>query len=321
MQKTYLVEFNNENSEAALFELRSIERSAKDFSIVHIEEPYAIIQGETERVRNSSFVNYISEVLEQKQDWHDFSPVAVNGTYYLRVKDINGCHGTANEPDLGKLVGGPRPVNFKNPDFKLRAFHGKSWYLCLVVYEKDRKALERRRAPLRPFFSPVAIHPKWAMYLVNATETVPGDTILDPFCGTGGVILEAALMGRKTIGNDSSLNMVKGARLNLKYFNVQDSIVYNRDIAELELGRKVDGIATDLPYGRNSNMESESISSLYKTAFSRFHEWLYKGSLCSVVISDKSLLSFTKHLFSIEKIIAVPQHRSLTRYFVAMRRL
>lgn len=321
MHQSYLVEFNNENSEAALFELRSIERSRKDFCIRHAEESNAIVEGDPERIRNSSFVNYISEVLEEKLDWHDFSQVAIKGTFYLRVKDIKGCHGTADEPEIGRQVGGFREVNFKNPDFKLRAFHGDSWYLGRVIYEKDKKALERRRAPLRPFFSPVAIHPKWAMYLVNTTETVPGDTILDPFCGTGGVILEAALMGRKTIGNDSSLNMVKGARLNLKYFNVQDSIVYHRDIAELNLERKVDGIATDLPYGRNSNMKSESISSLYKTAFSKFHQWLSEGSLCSIVISDKTLLSFTEHLFTIEKIIAVPQHRSLTRYFVTMRRL
>ncbi|HKJ96257.1 MAG TPA: methyltransferase domain-containing protein, partial [Thermoplasmataceae archaeon] len=212
-------------------------------------------------------------------------------------------------------------VTFKNPDFKVRAIHAGSWYLSVVVYEKDKKSMEARRAPLRPFFSPIAIHPKYARYLVNTTETKPKDTILDPFCGTGGILLEAGLMGRRIKGNDFSLNMVKGARLNLKYFNLKDYTILNRDIADLELDTSVDGIATDLPYGRNSNMKAESLRDLYRTAFAKFHELLKPGGVASIIISDTDLLVFADGLFESGKIVGVPQHRSLTRYFVHLKKL
>lgn len=41
-------------------------------------------------------------------------------------------------------------------------------------------------------------------FLNNTIFSKPGDTVLDPFCGTGTVLLEAALAGRNAIGADSN---------------------------------------------------------------------------------------------------------------------
>lgn len=318
----FLIEFSLENAEAAIYEFMAVGKSAGDFTTQYLADNYAIVKGDISRIRECSFVNFISEIKEESDDHRNFSGKGLpGGTFYVRVRDFNGCHDANAEPEIGEAIRGGRRVSFKDPAFRVRAVHGSTWYLTVVIYEKDRKSLEARRAPLRPFFSPIAIHPKYARYLVNTTETGPGDLILDPFCGTGGILLEAGIMGRRIIGNDFSLNMVKGARLNLKYFSLKNYAILNKDVADLDLDQKVDGIATDLPYGRNSNMKAESVKSLYMTAFTKFHEWMRPGGIAAIVLSERDLLGYAEDMFEIIKVVEVPQHRSLTRYFVAMRRL
>ncbi len=321
MDELFLAEFSHESILAAKCEILALEKAGGSFSIIELNDDFALIEGTPDQVEEAAFVNCLSRVLQTEDRWEGFHEIQEKGSFYLRVKDFHGCHNSSEEPAIGRLVKGSNKVVFKNPDFRLRALHADRWYLAKVIHQRDRSGMESRRAPLRPFFSPVALHPKYARFLVNSTETVHGDVILDPFCGTGGIILEAALMGRRVVGNDISLNMVKGARLNLKYFNVKEFRVSNHDVKDLALDSTIDGIATDLPYGRNSNMSAESIHSLYKSAFLRFHEWLAPGRICSVIVSDRELLKYSGDLFQVESIVPVPQHRSLTRYFVAMRRL
>lgn len=321
MSSIFFIEFSRENQEAANYELVSIANSSRKFSVDRLHEEYALVTGDVELIKNCAFVNSVSEVLKEADTPEDLGGTELpEGSFYLRVRDFNGCHNSDIEPVIGRLVGEGRKVTFKNADFRIRALHADKWYLALNVHEKDKKGMEARRAPLRPFFSPVAIHPRYARYLVNITETLPGDVILDPFCGTGGILLEAGLTGRTIIGNDVELNMVKGARLNLKYFNLKGYRIFNKDIAELELEKNVDGIATDLPYGRNSNMKAESIKRLYAMAFLKFHQWLKPGGIAAVIVSDTTLLDFASPYFHIGKVVGVPQHKSLTRYFVSMRR-
>lgn len=316
----FLVEFSRENPDAAVYELLTVEKSAS-FSIEYIDDDMAIFSGETGYATDCAFVNTISRILEESYDFQEFTGTGLpDGDFYVRVRDFNGCHNATSEPEIGRKVKGSRNVSFSSPDFKVRAVHKDRWYLAIVVFEKDRKGMESRRAPLRPFFSPIAIHPKYARFLVNTTGTRKGETVLDPFCGTGGILLEAGMLGREIIGNDFSLNMVKGARLNLKYFGLRDAIITNEDIADLELHRQVDAIATDLPYGRNSNMKAESILALYSTAFKKFNKFLKTGGVASVIVSDLGHLEEAEKFFEIVKVVAVPQHRSLTRYFVAMKK-
>lgn len=321
-RERFFIEFSHENPSAAAYELNCIRISSDAFTIDRTEEEYAIIAGDPRPCMESAFVNSVARIVETSDEPDSFTGSTLpDGSFYLRVKDFNGCHNSSIEPEIGKKIQGQRGVTFKNPDFKVRLYHSDRWYLSVVVHEKDKKGMESRRAPLRPFFSPIAIHPKYARYLVNTTKTKSGSLILDPFCGTGGILLEAALTGRRIVGNDFSLNMVKGARLNLKYFNIKDFSISNRDIAEYEPNEVIDAIATDFPYGRNSNMKAESIAELYRISFLKFHQWLKKGSNIAIILSDPDLLDFSDGLFRIDRMVGVPQHRSLTRYFVTMERI
>jgi tRNA (guanine10-N2)-dimethyltransferase len=59
--------------------------------------------------------------------------------------------------------------------------------------------------------------PKLAQMIVNLAAPQPGNRILDPFCGTGVILQEAALMGFKVYGTDLADKMIDYSRVNLDW--------------------------------------------------------------------------------------------------------
>ena len=84
-----------------------------------------------------------------------------------------------------------------------------------VVYDS---MLQQYRDESRPFVSAeISTSPKICRTLLNLAGARPGDTVLDPFCGTGTLLMEAAMLGMKCIGVDIDGDQVQGARSNLKW--------------------------------------------------------------------------------------------------------
>lgn len=57
--------------------------------------------------------------------------------------------------------------------------------------------------------------PKLAQIIVNLANPAPGDTVLDPFCGTGVVLQEALLMNFDACGTDLEPRMIEYSQVNL----------------------------------------------------------------------------------------------------------
>jgi DNA methylase len=62
---------------------------------------------------------------------------------------------------------------------------------------------------------PARMHPKTAARLVGALSA-PGATLLDPFCGSGTVLVEAIIAGRRAVGGDLNPLAVRLARVKTK---------------------------------------------------------------------------------------------------------
>jgi len=61
--------------------------------------------------------------------------------------------------------------------------------------------------------------PKLAQMMLNLAKVGPNHTVLDPFCGTGVVLMEAALKGAKLIGSDMNQQMIDYTRTNLEWLS------------------------------------------------------------------------------------------------------
>jgi tRNA G10 N-methylase Trm11 len=85
----------------------------------------------------------------------------------------------------------------------------------VAVYDSE---LQRYRDESRPYVeAEISTSPKICRTLLTLAGAKSGDTILDPFCGTGTLLMEAAMLGMRAIGVDIDGNAVEGARSNLRW--------------------------------------------------------------------------------------------------------
>lgn len=142
-------------------------------------------------------------------------------------------------------------VNLKNPSaiFAQITFNGKK-YFCKQVYQNEKEFL-KRHPKFRPGFHPGACSSKLAKILVNLSGVPKGSSVIDPFCGTGGICIEAAFMGMRAKGYDLEESMLEKAKINAKYYHKR--ISYHMKDA-LKLDEPCDAIVTELPFGKSTKL-------------------------------------------------------------------
>jgi tRNA (guanine10-N2)-dimethyltransferase len=152
---------------------------------------------------------------------------------------------------IGKVAGAK--VDLENPQHVFRGLlTGPFFHLGVVEYTRPADFVGSRRPRKRPSFHPSTMTPKLARSMVNLSGAVEGTVFLDPFCGVGGILLEASLLGCHVVGNDALRRMVRGSRRNLKHFGMNSLGLIRGDARKIPI-RKVEAIATDPPYGTGAS--------------------------------------------------------------------
>jgi len=210
-----------------------------------------------------------------------------------------------------------RSVDLHHPDHEIRiVLTNDCLFVGKKIHEIDRSAFEKRKVQHRPFFSPVSLHPKIARALVNLSKVGTDGILLDPFCGTGGILLEAGLLGLSLVGCDIESSMIEGTTNMLRNFTLPSDQLYCCDIGELSTYvKRVDGVATDFPYGKSTTTKGESRESLYHRAFKALYEVVKPGGRVVAGLPDTESVSIGESFFTLDSTYIVPVHRSLTRYF------
>lgn len=245
---------------------------------------------------------------------------------YVKVDPDSPWPGPYVDAEVGKVLSPGRPVNLKDPGLVARPFLLKDHvYVGQQLWESDPKALRSRHVDNRPHSSPVSLEPRLARALVNLARTKPGETLLDPFCGTGGVLIEAALLGLQAFGSDIDPDMVAGTQDNLRYFGLEGN-VFESDVGEVskrmeDLGRpQVDAVVADLPYGRSASTHQEKLDALYERSLRVVRERLRPGHYAVLGFPDAQSAEAAGRVLEPVESFRVRAHKSLTRHFVILRR-
>ncbi len=141
-------------------------------------------------------------------------------------------------------------VDLESPKTRIDLFFTEKRIYCCLLLKKIDGYYESRRSHLRPKPSPISLHPRLAKAMVNLTGASSGELILDPFCGSGGILIEAGLMGLKTEGFDISRKMIWKSMVNLKHYGIKDCKFGVEDFFKIK--RKYKYIVADFPYGLNT---------------------------------------------------------------------
>lgn len=242
------------------------------------------------------------------------------GTVAVRAVDVRGTTGVDTqraERALGSvLVDRGFGVDLDDPDHELRAlFAGETCALGWLAATVDRGFGDRRPGD-RPFFQPGSMGPMLARALANIAGARPGATVLDPMCGTGGILVEAGLVGARVLGLDAQQKMVAGARENLDALLDGDWHLVQGDAAALPLADDtVDAVVFDAPYGRQSKIRGD-LDSLVRGALAEAGR---VAPRC-VVVGDRHWTQCAEAVgWQTEATFSRRVHRSLTRHIAVLR--
>jgi len=242
-------------------------------------------------------------------------------SFAVRIKRIKEYASKSDVMNLERKIGNivkektKAKVNLRNPD---KTFTGiltsNSLVFGLKLVEMPAKPFVERRPRKKPFFHPSAMSAKLTRCMVNLARPKAGELVLDPFCGTGSTLIEAALIGCRVVGFDVQRRMTRGADRNLKHFGIKSEGVLMAD-ARCPPIVEVDCVVTDPPYGKSTITLKRSTRQIVEEMLIAVGERL--GSSRRVCIAAPKTLNIAhlaatlgyKHLES----YFVYVHRSLTR--------
>jgi tRNA (guanine10-N2)-dimethyltransferase len=226
---------------------------------------------------------------------------------------------TSLEGEVGAVLGARGTVDLENPARRFRLILGERVYLAEVLHGIDRVAYERRRPEERLHPLPISLHPRLARALVNLSRVSRGGRLHDPFCGTGGILIEAALMGSVTSGSDIQEAMVSRTEEELQRLGAS-ARVFTADVGDFpDATGEVDAIATDPPYGRSSSTGGESVGTLYRRTYEACARALRPGGWMAIVLPDRRYVELAGDAWKLTEVHALRVHGSLTRHFCVFR--
>ena len=297
--------------ELAIDEIISLSKIYDRFSKIKIISNLIIIQSKTnweEIAKRASFVKISGQILRRMSglflDEENLGVLKNANTFVCRI--INLSSNQFNIPELESSMGdmiskfSHAKVKLVDPDITV--------YLIFTDKENffgfSKRATELVR-PKKIKKYPHELDWKLTRVMINLIGLKKGETVCDPFCGTGTTLLEAESMGIHGIGLDFDEKMCLISKENLK-INGYKSKIINSDFQELsKISNEFDGIVTDLPYGRSSKA-SEKPEEILKRFFSIMPKRKKIAIMYKKELDNKSKLRGLKKY-------EIYRHKSLTR--------
>jgi tRNA (guanine10-N2)-dimethyltransferase len=251
-------------------------------------------------------------------------------TFAVRVRHIkdyaSAINGMALERKLGEVIVNKNAnarVRLKNPDRTfVGIFTGKKFVFGIKLAEIPAKPFVERRPRKKPFFHPSAMPAKLARCMINLAVPKTGELVLDPFCGTGTMLIEAAFIGCRSVGLDIQRRMVRGTLRNLAYFKIKPEGVVLADARSLPV-TGVDCVVTDPPYGISSTTFRRTTSQIIEEILRTVHEFLGKGQRVCLAAPKKLNIGDMGVTLGYRLLEShfVYVHRSLTREIVVFEKV
>jgi len=250
-------------------------------------------------------------------------------SFAVRSLRVGGAYKQLQRITMEREIG--RVLQDKWPKVKVDLDHPDITFLCIIslrkfllgelVHSRVPGVIASRRPRKRPVFHPSTMPPKLARCIVNLARPFEGAVFLDPFCGVGGILLEAVATGCRAAGADADPRMVRGARANLEHYGADPLGLIIADATKMPI-RSVESIATDPPYGREASTRGRRLDALLREFLPAAHTVLSKrGHLCICSPKEVRLTLIARAAgFKVVESHLLYIHRSLTRRILVLRK-
>lgn len=273
-----------------------------------------------------------ADIIFREASKTDFTTLEIEETFAVRIKRVKGSsphiNGMFLEKKLGEIIlqkTRSSKVDLRHPNKTFfGVLTGDSFFFGLKLAEIKPKEFVERSPRKRIFFHPAAMPAKLARCMVNLAQPRTGEIILDPFCGTGSLLVEAGLIGCRVIGLDVKRRMIEGALLNLLHYGVEPLGVLVGDARYPPIiAPKIDCVVTDPPYGISATTLKVDPRKLYESFLFSIVDYISRGRrIClaapeTLHVADIGESAGLKHIES--HFIYV--HRRLTREVIVFERV
>ncbi|MDH5689161.1 MAG: THUMP domain-containing protein [Candidatus Bathyarchaeota archaeon] len=252
-------------------------------------------------------------------------------TFVVRVKRVRGSAPKMGRLKLERKIGGIISSKVKGLKVDLekpgKIFVGvlteDSFIFGLGLAEVRAKSFFERRPRRKIFFHPTAMRPKLARCMVNLAQPKREELVLDPFCGTGSLLVEASLVGCRVLGFDADRRMAVGSIQNLSHYGLVPEGIGVADARHLPLAdSSVNCVVTDPPYGRSSTTFRLGVADLIESFLADIIDKIVREGRICLAAPTKIRISELSEKIGLQHIEShlVYVHRELTREIAVLKR-
>ena len=270
-------------------------------------------------IKQGSLTNIYDDITQlEREDLDDL--ISHVATFRVRVKRLEGT--PIDSMQIEKKLAdriletfNKISLDLSHPDKIIIVLAAGSLYVIGTVEAfKKRREFEERRPKRRPFKLPSALMPKLARCMVNLAVRKYEDVILDPFVGTGSILIEASLLGHVNVGLEIKDWIVEGALANVRWLNL-DTHLAQADAIHPPLRRCFDAVVTDPPYGRSTSIPKKSFIDLIESFFSKLDTILKGDGLTCIAYPHTYPVAeiAASNGYKLVQSYEIYVHRSLTR--------
>lgn len=269
----------------------------------------------------------VGDILQHAKDLFYGKYIKAQESFSVRIKKIDK-KSKIKTIELEKIIGNiilekndALKVKLSYPDVSFCGIISEDHFIFGRMENAVNKGFTLRKPSRRPFFHPSALLPKLARCMINLARAKPGVTLLDPFCGTGSILIEAGLIGCRVLGSDVKQKMVRGSLRNLEYFHIPQIDLFVADARKLPLSNFC-CVSTDPPYSRSSSTFGLEVEDLVLSFLSNVIDILPKGGHVSISLpNDLKIVKIGESVgYMCIEAHLVREHKSLTREIAVLKK-
>jgi 23S rRNA G2445 N2-methylase RlmL len=176
------------------------------------------------------------------------------------------------------------------PDDRLADVHLR----VFIEHEQAHVGMRLAKQPLheRPYRQVQragALKPSAAAALVMAADVHAGLRVLDPCCGSGTLLIEAAAKGALVCGGDSDPAAVQATQINCRAACVCASLQHWQAEALPLAAASIDRVICNLPWGRQTQADG-SLADFYQAAFAEMRRVLAPAGRIALLTTRPELI-------------------------------
>ncbi|MBO3799842.1 MAG: hypothetical protein FGF52_02140 [Candidatus Brockarchaeota archaeon] len=212
-------------------------------------------------------------------------------------------------------------VDLENPRNNIEVIASDGFLLVgRKICLSDRRRVFSRSGGVKPFFHPSSLKVELARVMLNLARVREGSIVLDPFSGTGTILIEANELRTIPLGLEIDPAMAYSSIRNYRWFGAFEVCQLLGDARHMPL-RRVDAIVTDPPYGRRASTHGLESSRVYEgfieesSRILRDEGWIVFLSPSKMPVED----FLASKGFKIMETYFIEVHTSLTRKLLVAR--